>query len=115
MVGSKGEMRGPGLEPLFWGLFSAGGVVASFLVPVFAALALAGGLEPGRLRAFAAGWPGKLLLLALLTLPFFHCAHRVKHVLMDLGLHGAHAVLGIVCYGGATVASIAAVVVILRI
>jgi fumarate reductase subunit D len=109
------KLESPGLEPLFWGLFSAGGVIAAFLVPLFVVLNLAGLLTGPRLHAFARGLPGKLVLAALLTLPFFHCAHRLKHVLMDLGLHGAEVALSFICYGGALAASIAGIIFVLRV
>jgi len=103
-------------EPFLWSLFSAGGVVAAFLLPVHVFLF---GL------AFPLGWldaPSyeKLMLLArhpltriylfvLCSLPLFHWAHRFRYTLYD-GLQVKHLneVINAICYGGAVVGSVLA-------
>ena len=97
--------------PLFWTLFSAGGVVAAFLIPIHIALF---GL------AFPLGWlqppaPEKLLALAKLplarlylfvfcSLPLFHWAHRFRYALHD-GLQARHLDMPIaVCTYGCAIA-----------
>ena len=75
--------------PLWWLLFSAGGVVAAFLMPI--AIVLTGIAVP-------AGWLtedslidvmrhplGRLYLFLLVSLPLFHWAHRFRYALVDLG------------------------------
>ena len=83
-------------EPFLWALFSSGGVVAAFLVPVL--LFLYG-------LAFPLGWldaPSyqstlalvrrpmtRLVLFVLCSLPLFHWAHRFRFTLYD-GLQIKH-------------------------
>ncbi len=96
-------------EAPLWALFSAGGVVAAFFIPVH--LFLFG-------LAFPLGWlhaPGYESLMALLrlplvriylfvlcSLPLFHWAHRFRYTLYD-GLQVKHLneVIFTLCYGGA--------------
>lgn len=61
-----------------------------------------------RTRDLVAFWPVRVALLAILGLSFFHCAHRIRHILMDLGLRGAGPVLSLACYGGAAAGGAAA-------
>jgi fumarate reductase subunit D len=97
------------VEPFLWGLFSAGGVVAAFLMPVHIFLF---GL------AFPLGWlpaPGHASALELLknpavriylfifcSLPLFHWAHRFRYTLYDgLQIKHLNEVITVLCYGGA--------------
>lgn len=80
-------------KPIFWSLFAAGGTLAAFLAPVLVLLflLLAMGHAPAllgyaQLHAFAAGWFGKLFLLAVITLFLWHAAHRLRVTLHDFGL-----------------------------
>jgi succinate dehydrogenase subunit D len=98
-------------EAPLWLLFSAGGVVAAFLIPVH--LLLFG-------LAIPLGWlsaPGyehllalvrlplvKIYLFVLCSLPLFHWAHRFRYTLYD-GLKVKHLneVIFAFCYGSAAV------------
>lgn len=106
-------------EPLFWSLFSAGGVVAAFFVPV--TLILTG-------MAVPAGWikEDDLLLLVrhpltrvylfvLISLPLFHWAHRFRYVAADMGLKVLGVALPIVCYGAAILGTALAAFVLARL
>jgi len=112
---------GKTIEPLWWSLFSAGGVVAAFLVPVHLflfGLAIPLGwvsVSHARLLALVSHPIVKLYLLVLIALPLFHWAHRFRFVLEDLGLHGLRMPLAVLCYGSAIVGTIATVVVLLKI
>ena len=104
-------------------LFSAGGVVAAFLIPVH--LFLFG-------LAFPLGWLGaptyehlvalvrmplvRAYLLVLCSLPLFHWAHRFRYTLYD-GLKVKHLneVIFTLCYGGAIVGSLLAAYLLWRI
>jgi fumarate reductase subunit D len=104
-------------EPLFWLLFSAGGVVSAMLIPSL--LFLFG-------MAFPLGWMAppthehmsqvlgnfivRLVLLGLIVLSLFHWAHRFRHTMND-GLQIKHLdpMMILVCYGLAVVGSVAAV------
>lgn len=102
--------------PLFWTLFSAGGVVAAFLIPVhlflFGLAFPVGWLTPPayeRLLALARLPLVRLYLFVLCFLPLFHWAHRFRYTLYD-GLQVKHLneliILG--TYGAATVGTLIA-------
>lgn len=97
------------IEPLLWTLFSAGGVVAAFFVPILLFLmALAfplGWLTPptyDTLHRFVALPLARLFLFVLCSLPLFHWAHRFRYTLYD-GLQIKHLdeFINVFCYGGA--------------
>ena|SRR5436309_2933448 len=109
-------MRRRSFVPFFWTLFSAGGVVAAFLIPIHLLLfGLAfplGWLDPPshqKLLALARLPLVRLYLFVLCSLPLFHWAHRFRYTLYD-GLQVRHLneliVLG--TYGGATVGTLVA-------
>src|SRR5205809_4636429 len=85
---------GKNTEPLWWGLFSAGGVVAAFLVPIHIlifgfAVPLGWISDSGMLYH---NWLIKIYLFVLITLPLYHWAHRFYFALNDMKL-GFHASL----------------------
>lgn len=112
-------------EPLFWGLFSAGGFVAALLVPVHVAIlgiAFATGWLPdaalsyGRVVHLVQNPLTKLYLLALVSLPLFHWAHRFRFVLHhQLGIHGGKRLVAAALYGAAVAGTALTAVVLLRI
>ncbi len=96
-------------EPFLWTLFSVGGVVAAFLIPVH--LVLFG-------LAFPLGWlelPSyekmhllvrlplvRVYLFVLCSLSLFHWAHRFRYTLYDgLQIKHLNEVITVFCYGGA--------------
>ena len=96
-------------EPFLWALFSVGGVIAAFLIPVH--LFLFG-------LAFPLGWlkgpsyesllalvrqPGaRIYLFILCSLPLFHWAHRFRYTLYDgLQIKHLNELIFVFCYGGA--------------
>jgi fumarate reductase subunit D len=101
------------LTPFLWFVFSAGGTIAALLFPIHVLLT---GL------AFPLGWLAapsyeaahhllthpftRLYLLALVSLPLFHWAHRFRYTLYD-GLQLKHltALIAVLCYGTALVGS----------
>ena len=112
-------------EPMFWGLFSAGGFVAALLLPITVGIL---GI------AFAAGWLpvealsyervvdlvshplAKLYLLALVSLPLFHWAHRFRYTVHhQFGVHGLKRLVAVACYGSAVAGTALAVSVLVRI
>jgi fumarate reductase subunit D len=103
-------------DPFFWGLFSAGGVVAAFLVPVHLflfGLALPLGWIEGpsyeRLMELARHPLVRVYLFVLCSLPLFHWAHRFRYTLYD-GLQIKHLteVIFAFCYGGAVAGTVIA-------
>jgi len=108
-------------KPIFWSLFAAGGTLAAFLAPVLVLLflLLALGHPPAllsyaQLHAFAAGWFGKLFLLAVITLFLWHAAHRLRVTLHDFGLR-QDTMVAIVVYLVAAAGTVLSVVYLLRI
>ena len=103
-------------KPLIWSLFAGGGMLAAFVTPVMIAitgLAIPLGLISSdvlayeRVLAFATNPIGKLILLAVVLLPLWHAAHRLRMTLHDLGVGNKTAVVSL-CYGGAGIATLAA-------
>ena len=111
-------------EAFWWSLFSSGGVLAAVAVP---ALVLSTGFllatddmskaadRYAQLQSLLNWWIVRLALLVVISLSFFHCAHRIRHTLMDLGVRGVSLLLMMICYGGALVGTIAAVVILVKI
>ena len=89
-------------EPLFWSLFSGGGMLAALLAPVLILvtgfLVPAKGVTFARLHAIFTNPAGRVLLFGLAALIFFHWAHRFRHVLIDVGLRRFSLALAVVCY-----------------
>ena len=110
------------LEPLLWLLFSGGGVVAAVFLPILVVLfglAIPLGLvqpDYDQLHAVVSHWLTRLVLLGLLVLMLFHWAHRFRYTLYDgLQLKRLDAPIAVLCYGGAVVGSLAAIVVVLTV
>ena len=99
-------------EPIWWSLFSAGGVVAAFFMPItilLTAIALpAGVIYAEDLRQLAGHPLTRLYLFVLISLPMFHWAHRFRYVAVDLGFKRISSILPIVCYGTALVVTLLA-------
>jgi fumarate reductase subunit D len=97
-------------EAFFWTLFSAGGVISAFFIPVFL-LVFFIAVPLGMINApryeylvWLTTLPlVKLFLFTLCALSLFHWAHRFRFTLYD-GLQVKHLneVIFAFCYGGAT-------------
>ena len=115
----------PSSELLFWSLFSAGGMVTAFLVPIHVAIL---GI------AFPAGWLpddalsydqaldfvrhplAKLYLGILVVMPLYHWAHRFRYAVHhQLGIHGWKRLVATLCYGTAMAGTALTVWILLRI
>ena len=105
------------IEPLWWGLFSAGGVVAAFLVPIHIfifGLALPLGWIPDTGELFRHGLV-KIYLFVLIALPLYHWAHRFYFTVNDMRLGVPRGPLAFLCYGGAVVGTVMTLWVLLRL
>ncbi len=114
-MSAGGRPTRPSGEAFWWALFSGGGVMAAIFVPAFilvtgfllpSADAAAAAEGAARLATIAGWWPVKLVLLGVITLSLFLCAHRIRHTLMDFGMRRHAGLLKLPCYGGALAGSV---------
>lgn len=115
----------PGLEPIFWALFSAGGFVAAILIPVHVAIlgiAWAAGWLPadalsyGRIHHLVSNPLVKLYLWGLVSLPLYHWAHRFRFAIHhQFGIHGWKRFVALATYGTALAGTALSAWVLLRI
>ncbi len=114
------EARRPAFGHLIWWfLFAQGGVLAAILVPVH--VLVQGVLGPlGIVRVVDRHYDTwisilgnpivKLYLLVLIAFPFFHFAHRLRYLLVDLGVPAAKSVPAqAIFYGGAVLVTLATI------
>lgn len=113
-------------EPLWWGLFAGGGMIAAMLVPIH--IVLTGLAVPlGWLEEpiwLYQHWLVRIYLAGLISLSLFHCAHRIYQPLF----HFAHRLyfslpsialrvigkpVAMLVYGGAMAGTVAAIWVML--
>ncbi len=104
------------IEPLLWILFSAGGVVAAFLVPIH--LFLLGIATPFHMLQASEYATAidilrlplvRLYLFVLCSVPLFHAAHRIRYTLYDgLQIKHLNEVIAVACYGGAVIGTLVA-------
>ena len=111
-------------EPIWWSLFSAGGMVAAMVLPVL--IVITGILVPFGLAGedplnferihSAVSHPFiKLVLFTVISLPLFHWAHRFRFTLVDVGLESLSTLISILCYGGAIAGTIVSLVMLWNI
>jgi fumarate reductase subunit D len=111
------------VEPFLWLLFSAGGMLAAMLIPalllLFGVVFPLGWLTPpdhAHLLAVLRFPVTRLVLLALCVLALFHWAHRFRYTLYDgLQLKRYGDIIIAFCYGLATVGSVVASNLLLRV
>lgn len=110
-------------EPIWWGLFGAGGTWFAMITPVtilvlgiLAPLGIidAEALSYERVSGFATSLIGGLFVIGTLALPMWHAMHRVHHGMHDLKIHTG--VAGkIACYAFSGLISALAVVFVFMI
>jgi fumarate reductase subunit D len=106
-------------EPLWWAPFMAGAGVAALLMPatiVITSIGVALGWidEEGLWRLLRSPWV-RAYLFVLISLSLFHAAHRLRFVLVDLGLKAIRSAIAVVCYASAVVGTVLAAVLALRL
>lgn len=112
-------------EPIFWTLFSGGGIVAALLFPVHVAIlgiAFAAGWLPddalsyNRILGLVRNPLTKIYLAVLIALPLYHWAHRFRFTLHhELGINGGKRLIALACYGSALAGTVLTVLVLLAI
>ena len=60
-------------------------------------------------------WITRLFLFVVISLSFFHWAHRFRYIVFDLGVKGGRGIVAFLCYGGAIVGTIVAGAIALKI
>ncbi|CAH0534627.1 Fumarate reductase subunit D [Vibrio stylophorae] len=108
-------------EPIWWGLFGAGGTWFAMITPV--TILVLGILIPfgvidkisyKEAATFATSFIGALFVIGTLALPMWHAMHRLHHGMHDLKIHSG--VLGkVICYGIAALISALAIIFIFMI
>jgi fumarate reductase subunit D len=80
-------------KPIVWGPFAAGGTITALLTPVLIVLTLLAALGHvpqaltyEGLRAFVASGIGKAIVLGLIALSLWSCAHRLRITFYDFGV-----------------------------
>ena len=106
-------------EPLWWAPFMAGAGVAALFMPATIFLTSIGVVlgwidEEGLTRLLRSPWV-RAYLFVLISLSLFHAAHRLRFVLVDLGLKAIRNLVAVVCYTSAIVGSVLAAVLALRL
>ena len=104
------------MEPFWWSLFGAGGTLAALFIPMTLfvnglAIPLGWLDAPGyeSVRSLAQQPLVRGYLFLLISLSFYHWAHRFRFTLYDgLQLKHLNLFIAVMCYGGATVGTIAA-------
>ncbi len=108
-------------EPVFWSLFGAGGVVAALLMPALVfvtgiagplGLLGDGALSYERVLGFVGSVFGKLFLILVISLTFWHACHRIYHSSHDLGIRVRRGRLALLFYGFAAFGTVLTVIVV---
>ncbi|WP_413700077.1 fumarate reductase subunit FrdD [Psychromonas sp. KJ10-10] len=102
-------------EPVFWGLFGAGGMLTAFVTPVMVLitglLIPLGIIDKGNfnyqsIHNLATTWYGAGIILVLVALPLWHTLHRIFHGLHDLGVKRGRDWQQVISYGFAFAVSV---------
>ena len=121
MVGVGSVKMAKSNEPIWWSLFSAGGMLAAMIFPIL--IIITGILVPFGLAsddplnferihtAVTQNNYVKLIIFIVITLPLFHWAHRFRFTLVDVGLKSMSTLISILCYGGAIAGTIVSAVI----
>lgn len=99
-------------EPIYWGLFGAGGMVIAILFPVLLIASLFLGCDKvfsNFLHVFMGNYVTLAAIVGCLILAVWHCFHRIFHGLHDLTIH-TNLFIHILIYSIAALISLAFIV-----
>jgi fumarate reductase subunit D len=102
-------------EPLVWAPFFAGAGLSALLMPVLIIIMLVasyGGPQSFDLRGLVNNSLVRVVLFVLISLSLFHALHRIRFILVDLGLKAAHGLIAALCYGLAVVGTLVTLLVV---
>jgi len=110
-------------DGFFWSLFSVGGVISAFLIPIHVflfALALPLGWLPHggyeHLLALVRTPEGRVYLFVLCSFSLFHWAHRFRFTLYDgLQIKHLNEAVFAACYGTALIGTVLAAYLVLTL
>ncbi len=95
-------------EPVYWGLFGAGGMAIAFALPALIVMLIVCGFNSNamaNLFELFRHWWTAIPLFGVLALTTWHCLHRIYHGLHDLTIHTTR-LHHYVCYGLAGIISV---------
>lgn len=97
-------------EPLVWLPFFAGAGIAAMFMPitivVVGILTAFRAVDAHRLYVLLNNPWVRVYLFFLISLSLFHAAHRIRFVLVDLGLKGIREGIAWTCYGVAVIGTV---------
>ena len=102
-------------EPLVWAPFFAGAGLSALLMPVLIMVTLLAGygvVPSNDLRGLLNHPLVRLVMFFLISLSLFHAVHRIRFILVDLGLHAARGLIAALCYGFAVIGTLVALLVV---
>jgi fumarate reductase subunit D len=91
-------------EPLWWMPFSGGMMADALVMPaliVITGILIPLGFVHESVRGLFQNPLIRLALFVVISLTFFHAAHRLRFTLIDLGLKGARTAVAAILYGAA--------------
>jgi fumarate reductase subunit D len=106
-------------EPLVWAPFFAGAGVAAIFMPVtifLTSIAVATGwLNEAQLWSLLHNPLVRIYLFVLISLALFHALHRIRFILVDLGLKPVAGAIATTCYAIAIAGTVAALILTIRL
>ncbi len=109
-------------RPLAWLLFGTGGFLVAFFFPIHILLTILQPLglvpDPGQasMLELLRNPLTRLYLAVLLIAAFWHAAYRLRDTICDaFGVRQIDVLIVSLCYAGATIASIATIVLLVRV
>jgi len=112
------------LEPVIWLLFGQGILIGTILLTAWVAvvglaiplgMVSADALSFERAHMLGANPIGRLVLLALISLPMWKGAHHIRHVFIDLGFGDQNALIAPLLYAIAALGSLLAIVAVVSL